>query len=191
MTSLGLPEGARLRFGDEMRVGLRGQVRRVWAPRGERVYQAVELGYEWAYLFLTGEVEHGEFEWQWLPNMRKEALHEAMKQLRERGVEGIVWDRAPGHRAKLVGEAGIRRIFLPPYSPELNPIERVIEELRKEVEGRVYGTLEAKQQAVEGQLAKWKEDPDRIRRLIGWDWIIEQVQERPRAVAGRFIYDIY
>ena len=33
-----------------MRVGLIGQVRRVWAPRGVKVEQAVECKYEWEYL---------------------------------------------------------------------------------------------------------------------------------------------
>jgi len=169
--------GGRLRFGDELRVGLRGQVRRVWAPRGERVYQAVELGYDWRYLFLTADVETGEVEWQWLPDMRKETFKLALERLREQGVEGIVWDRAPGHRAILVGEAGVKRVFLPPYSPELNPIERMFEELRKEVEGRVYGRLEAKQRAVEEVLWTWKRDPGRVKQLIGWSWIVEQVRE--------------
>jgi transposase len=33
----------------------------------------------------------------------------------------------------------------PPYSPELNPAERVFEEVRRWTEGKVYGSLEAKQ----------------------------------------------
>ena len=36
-----------------MRVGLLGQVRRVWAPRGVKVEQFVECKYEWAYLNLA------------------------------------------------------------------------------------------------------------------------------------------
>lgn len=158
-------------------MGLRGQVRRVWAPRRERVYQAVELGYDWRYLFLTADVETGEVEWQWLPNMRKGTLKPGLERVRAQGVEGIVWDRAPGHRAKLVGEAGVKRVFLPPYSPELDPIERLFEDVRKEVEGRVYGTLAAKQKAVEEVVWTWKRDPGRVKRLISWSWIVEQVWE--------------
>ncbi|HUW14216.1 MAG TPA: hypothetical protein VM537_31125 [Anaerolineae bacterium] len=36
-----------------MRVGLIGQVRRVWAPRGVKVEQLVEYKYEWEYLNLA------------------------------------------------------------------------------------------------------------------------------------------
>ena len=38
-------------WGDEMRVGLRGQVRKVWAPRGVAVAQEVQIG--WKYLYVA------------------------------------------------------------------------------------------------------------------------------------------
>ncbi len=40
-------------WADEMRVGLIGQVRRVWAPRGVKVVQPLEYTYQWQYLALT------------------------------------------------------------------------------------------------------------------------------------------
>jgi len=39
-------------FADEMRLGLLGQVRRVWGRRGEKLRRRVELRYEWVYLVL-------------------------------------------------------------------------------------------------------------------------------------------
>jgi hypothetical protein len=60
---------------------------------------------------------------------------------------------------------------LPPASPELNPAERVFEELRRAVEGRVYGTIENKMAAVERELVKLAADPERVRSLAGWSWI--------------------
>ena len=42
-----------LGFADEMRVGLRGMVRRVWGRRGVKVRQRVQLVYEWRYLFCV------------------------------------------------------------------------------------------------------------------------------------------
>ena len=47
------------------------------------------------------------------------------------GGRGVVWDPAAFHKAKVVGEVGLRRIYQPPYSPELNPAERVFEEVRR------------------------------------------------------------
>ena len=50
----------------------------------------------------------------------------------------LVWDGARGHRSELVEHVGVRTIMQPPYSPELNPVERVFEEIRRWVEGRLY-----------------------------------------------------
>ena len=44
-----------------------------------------------------------------------------------------------------MGEAGFKRIFLPAYSPELNPAERVFGEVRRHIEGKVYPYLKEKQ----------------------------------------------
>ena len=52
------------------------------------------------------------------------------------GGRGVVWDHAAFHKAKAVGEVGLRRVYQPLYSPELNPAERVFEEVRRWVVGR-------------------------------------------------------
>ena len=46
-------------FADEMRVGLRGMVRRVWGVRGLKVVQSLQLRYEWKYLFLVVDLRAG------------------------------------------------------------------------------------------------------------------------------------
>ena len=60
------------------------------------------------------------------------------------------------HKAKVVGEVGLRRIYQPPYSPERNPAERVFAEVRRWVEGCRYESIEAKKAAVEGGYDGWK-----------------------------------
>ncbi len=46
-------------FADEMRVGLRGIVRRVWGRRGVKVRQRLQLVYEWMYLFMVVDGRKG------------------------------------------------------------------------------------------------------------------------------------
>ena len=72
-----------------------------------------------------------------------------------------------------------QRIFQPPYSPEVNPVERIFEELRRAVEGLLYASLEAKQQAVEVVLRQLAADPERVKRLVAWDWICEAFASLP------------
>jgi transposase len=70
-----------------------------------------------------------------------------------------------------VAQLGIPLIFLPPYSPELDPAERVFEAIRQEIEGIVYPSLQAKQAAIEQFLRRLAADRQRLLSLIGWDWI--------------------
>jgi transposase len=56
----------------------------------------------------------------------------------EWALDGLIWDRVPSHQAKSLQELPPKRVFLPSYSPELNPAERSFEKVRRRVEGQVY-----------------------------------------------------
>ena len=80
-----------------------------------------------------------------------------------------------------MGGLGFGRIFLPAYSPELNPAERVFEEVRRHVEGEVYPSLKAKMAAIDHVLRQLRADKPRLKRLIGWDWIKQAFEQLPTA----------
>ena len=86
-------------FADELRLGLRGQVRRVLAPRGVKVIQPVQLEYKWSYLFLAVEPLTGTLKWEWLERMNKEHLKPVLQDWK---LDVVVWDGAPAHKAKLM-----------------------------------------------------------------------------------------
>jgi len=71
------------------------------------------------------------------------------------------------------------RIFLPPYSPELNPAERIFEEVRRHIEGFVYPSLQAKQHQIEHFLRRLRADKPRLRQLVCWDWIQHVYNQLP------------
>lgn len=162
-----------MHFADELRVGLRGQTRRVLARRGVKPVQRLQLRYEWTYLLLAVDPLAGTLRWRWVARMNKDHL---VPVLREWGLACVVWDGAPAHRAKALGDLAMRRVRLPPYSPELNPAERVFEEVRRRVEGREFTDLTAKQDAVEVYLKELAAAPARVRRLCGWAWIRAALQ---------------
>jgi hypothetical protein len=66
---------------------------------------------------------------------------------------------------------GFPLVQQPAYAPELNPVDQLIEELRRAVEGKLYSSLEEKVAAIEAELRKWDADANRIRRLANWEWI--------------------
>lgn len=74
-----------------------------------------------------------------------------------------------------MGQVGVARIFLPAYSPELNPAGRMFEEVRRQVEDRVYPSLRAKKDAMDHLLRPLKADKIRLKRLIGWHLVQQAV----------------
>lgn len=91
----------------------------------------------------------------------------------------MIWDGTGSHRGKRLRDLPTRRVFLPPYAPELNPAERVFEEIRHQVEGRVYESLEAKEAVVERYLMELAATPERVRCLCAWTWIDEALRRLP------------
>ncbi len=166
---------------DEMRLGLRGQTRKVLAPKGVKVAQPVQLLYEWSYLILAVEPLTGRIRWRWIERMRQEQI---LPVLEEWALEVVVWDKAPSHRANSLQELPTSRVFLPSYSPELNPAERVFEEVRRRVEGKVYESLDAKKRGAEGYLKELRADPERVKSLCGWEWLREALESLPARVGG-------
>ncbi len=169
-----------LGFADEMRVGLRGTVRRVWGRRGVKVRQRVQTVYEWMYLFCVVDGRRGKLLWSWIDSMKSDRIAAAVNGLkRGTDMEALVWDGARGHRSRLVEAVGLPTVVQPAYSPELNPAERVFEEIRRWVEGRIYGSIEEKVEAVNSYLRRLESDPSRVRSLAGWDWITEAINGLP------------
>lgn len=82
-----------------------------------------------------------------------------------------MWDGARGHQGEEYDTVEVRRIQQPPYSPELQPVERIFQYLRARIEGIVYGELDAKKEAVESELQKLVACPEKVRSLTCWDWI--------------------
>jgi transposase len=168
-----------------MRVGLRGMVRRVWGRRGVKVRQPLQLVYEWLYLFLAVDVEKGKLHWSWIDSMKADMMAAAVNGLKQQSeVAALVWDGAPSHGDELVRGLGLPLIKLPPYSPELNPAERVFEEVRRWIEGRVYNSIQDKVGAVDAFLTKLESDPHQVRALTCWGWIDEAIQILPTTIAA-------
>jgi hypothetical protein len=171
-------DGEQVRFVDELRLGLPGRTRRVLAPRGVKVVQPVQVEDAWRYLLLAVASLSGALRWAWLERMRQEHLRPVLEAWE---LPCVVWDGAPSHKGKQVTELETKRVALPAYSPELNPAERVFEELRARLEGRVYDSLSAKQAAAEAYLQELVADPERVKQLCGWQWIIDALHGLPAA----------
>ena len=73
-----------------------------------------------------------------MPNSKKETIVECFKSLRERNPNGVILliiDNFSSHRSDLVKEAAkelnIELCYLPPYSPQLQPIEKIWKDMKR------------------------------------------------------------
>ena len=124
--------GKRLRvfFQDEVRFGQQGSITRVWAPTGSRPRAVRQTQYD--YLWVIGAVcpETGQAEGLLSPRLNIDVINIFLEQFSQTLAEDehavMVWDGAGFHRAKhLKVPTNVTLILLPPYSPELNPIENL------------------------------------------------------------------
>ena len=64
---------------------------------------------------------------------------------------------------------------LPPYSPELNPTEKIWDQLKDTVCNRVFDTIKALRDALLPKLQDFWRDPRGLRSLIGRNWLLQKV----------------
>ena len=115
-------------FQDEARFGQQGTTTRMWALKGSRPSAVKQCKYKWLYLFDAVCPVTGNSVAMIVPLVSVEAMDVYLKWISESvGPEMhivLVLDRAGWHvSGKLVVPANITLHHLPPYSPELNPVE--------------------------------------------------------------------
>lgn len=125
-------------------------MRRVWAPRGQRPTAPVQRRFQWLYAYGFVRPTTGESWWCLLPTVSVEAFSLALAEFaRDEGIGPdrrvvLALDRAGWHTSpRLVVPAGIHLAFLPPYSPELQPAERLWSLLDEPVANRAFADLDA------------------------------------------------
>ncbi|MBO0905474.1 IS630 family transposase [Jiella sp. MQZ13P-4] len=136
-----MPEAAKdkpieIWFQDEARVGQQGTLTRVWARRGTRPRGPRDRRYKWAYIFGAVCPTRATSAALVLPRANAEMLQlhldEIGRQVAEDAHALLVWDGAGYHKSHDLNVPGnITIVELPPYAPELNPVENVWQYLRQ------------------------------------------------------------
>jgi DDE superfamily endonuclease len=161
-----------------MRVGQKGTLTRVWAARGSRPRAPRALGFKSTYLFGAVCPGRGAAAGLVLPvaTARAMALHltEISSQVAPGAHAVVVLDRAGYHAAQaLAGRvpANLSLLPLPPYSPELNPMELVWQDLRRhDLANRVFDDLGRVTDACCSAWSKLAADTARLVSLTDFAW---------------------
>lgn len=171
----GLP--LRVVFQDEARFGRLSDPQRCWAPKPLRpvVTQGVVRQYTYVYAAVTPA--DGDLVWSIQPKMNTAEAGAFLKAVAEKHADEfvvMVWDGAPSHRANaLPVPDNLALIRLPPYAPELNPVEHLWDEVReKHFANRVFDSMEAVTAQAGAAMAALEESPDIVASIAGWPWIL-------------------
>jgi transposase len=121
---------------DEARFGQQGTLTRMWAPRGSRPAAVKQTRYEWVYLYAAVEPATGHSVALQAPSVNAATfnifLHMLSQELKPGDHAVLILDQAGWHKARTLNlPDNITILFLPPYSPELNPVERLWAYLRQ------------------------------------------------------------
>ncbi len=162
-----------------MRYGLISNFRRSWSKVGERTIQDSQQSFDNRYLFSALSPLSGDsFHLIGIDGFDSEAAHVFLVELKKQHPDRtviLVWDNAPCHRPQVHQEIpGLIVLFLPPYSPELNPAERFFGEMRKATANRIFKSIEEQEAAIEEKLKALADDAEAMKRLTGYAWILEQ-----------------
>ena len=128
--------GRRLRimFADEARFGRMDRIRPCWAPIGTRPGVAAQLIREYIYLYGAVSPKDGTCLYLIMPTSNTACFQVFLDVLARKFARQdilLVLDGAPNHRCcDLTVPDNITLLYLPPYSPELNPKENLWDEIR-------------------------------------------------------------
>ena len=122
-------------FQDEARFGQQGTLARGWARRGERFTAVRQTKYDWLYVIGVACPRTGHAVGMLSPYISVEVMNIFLEQFTREIPDDVhvvmVWDQAGFHTGNaLKVPENITIVPLPPYSPELNPMENLWHYLR-------------------------------------------------------------
>jgi transposase len=138
------------------------------------------LTHEYTYAYAAVDVASGEIDSLILPHVNTGCMQLFLDEVSRRHPDRrivMVLDGAGWHKSTQLRPPGnIRLLSLPPYAPELNPVEHVWDELReKRFHNHVFDSLDALENHLALALRDFEQEPSRIQSIVAWEWIINSL----------------
>jgi hypothetical protein len=165
---------------DESRLGLQLPIHRRLTGYGVKPVQIVEPLYESYWLYAAVEPTTGDACWWELPCLDADCFTVFLHQFGHHYAESlniVLLDQAPAHVAHRVSVPdNVVLVWLPAYSPELNPVERLWEDLKHHIDvldARVRTSLAALQAHVADIVRRYTTEA--IASLTGYAYLVEAI----------------
>jgi hypothetical protein len=183
MTTLGRPTPAqpvRVFCQDESRLGLHLPLRRRLTGCGVKPVQVVAPLYEYYWLYAAVAPTTGEAFWWELPRLDADCFTIFLRQFSQHYADSlnvVLLDQAPAHVAQRVQiPENVVLGWLPAYSPELNSVERLGEDLKRRIDvadARVRSSLAALQEHVADMVRRYSAET--VASLTGYAYLVDAI----------------
>lgn len=162
-----------------MRSGTRSECKRRYREKGSRPVCKMKLGYEYCYLYAALQPFEGQLISLILPDMTKESFtlfmdyfYKETELLYGKDHKVLLFtDGAGAHQPTAVAHSNIILQKLPVASPELNPVERFFEELRKALSNQVFDSIETLQDKLCEVLKQYYQNPTAVISLTNYPYL--------------------
>src|SRR5271167_695007 len=162
---------------DEHRIGLKPITRGVWAPIGERPIALGHHRFEWLYVAGFVEPATGQTVWNVSNAVCKEMFELILANFAKSVGVGpnkrivLQLDNAGWHGPEnLAVPDGIRLVFQPAHSPELQPAEHLWAFVDEPLANCCFATIESLNQALGNRCVVLTQQPDMIRDSTLFHW---------------------
>ena len=137
---------------------------------------------EYTYAYAAVSIADGDLDTLILPHVNGNCMQLFLDEVAARHAHDrivMVLDGAGWHHSgSLTLADNLRLLKLPPYSPELNPVEHLWDDLReKSFHNRVFESIAALEIHLAESLRDMELDHYRVRSIVAWPWIISSLKK--------------
>jgi transposase len=151
--------------------------RRRLTARGIQPVGVVQHVFEWFYIYGAVAPTTGERFFLELPYLNADMFQlfvDAFAQAFPDSLNLLLLDNSGAHTAlRIRWPDNVRAVWLPPYCPELNPIERVGRDLKDDLAWQQFANLDAQQDFVAGLLRTY--DALTLQSLTSYAYLVEAI----------------
>ena len=148
---------------DEHRLGLKPVTRRVWAPIGERPIAPGHHRFDWLYVTAFVSPATGETFWYVHDGVSKPFFERLLATFAREAAAGV------GRTIVQVPE-GMRLVFLPPYTPELQPAETLWALIDEPIVNKHVKTINDLDEIVAKRCIALANERETIKNRAGFHW---------------------
>lgn len=176
---------------DEHRIGLKPLLKRVWVFDGQRPIAPIQHRYDWRYLVGFVHPASGRTQWHLASTVSTDLFTVELAAFAQAvgagprkhivlGLDGAGWHTSP----QVQVPEQVHLLFLPAYSPELQPAEHLWPLTNTALVNRHFATLDELEDAQAARCVALQARPDLVRSTTLFSWWPKRIKKRqgPRRI---------